>query len=317
MTVYDVDGEALRNLKLDPNCWSLQARPHTCLRSQIIVLANSQCGTWLVDIEANAALDVKADHEDIRVSSHITWSMDGQAVCMPVLNWVNVRTHVILHLGWQQDSGTQQGHARLPTTRQVPLNMRYPEWTCFGSSLHDPHDNKIFHAHSFLSSKKRGRSHMSHAFSLDGSMLIVVAGINMGAPHLREPASEVDPDACMLEHYQVSWEPSSAPEKSLMRFKLTAFVGRFDSVLDAGSVAWNPSLISPRMYGVSDLGGGLHLVDARKHRPLCSWSAQELFGHLPLTAGRDGDLLKLMWCDDGRMLICIHLWNRAILSLGG
>ena len=309
-------------------------------------------GTRLLNLESEIAYEFLEETFD---DDNVSWSPDGSCLCMPVINDTYAAPAYVIHrLGVYGESGVRTD----PETVVIPLHMPNPQWACSGTpdgpTLHDPYRSGFYHAHSHAIAKKRGKSHSSHAFSEDTGMLVVVAAVNAGTARIRKlpPATELSITACNLEHYNVSWEHSPAFGGRLMHFDLTSVIGRYGSVLDAASVAWNPSLIHPRMYAISDHASAVHLVDAIKHCRLRSWSVRDLFeqpasasvnttsdedhtgpakdipGQPALTSStttpeegqsesmRSAGPLQLMWSGDGRKLMCSGSQGNALLCFG-
>ena len=68
------------------------------------------------------------------------------------------------------------------------------------------------------------------------------------------------------------------------------------------TIVWHPSPQTAHVYAIITISGSLHLVDAKQHRSLRSWSQVELLG----TAQRNfSDSWELSWSPDGTQLLVL------------
>lgn len=221
-------------------------------------------------------------------------------------------------------------------------------WSPSRALLCCPGELKIMDAHSqqYWEPVKPENSSCTYRLSPFSNMVVVLSASKSvpSAGQYAAPADASHPastapvkhaETCLLEHYNLHDHEHLKTGKNPK-----ATVGHYDDILDAGSLAWNPSLKLPKLYAISDKMSGLHLVDAAKHCMLKSYSSHELFSEkgaavptLPAvpaphsvdasnstaSSGKQAKVngpLKLMWSTDGLFLYGQGTFGGVLLSFG-
>ena len=192
-------------------------------------------------------------------------------------------------------------------------------WSNHGTFLYSP-QNQVIKA---CKARKIWRLGRPSSVSLFTSMRMMLVTVSEATEHpLSVPCESSTEPGCYLEHCSEQHLLSTDEHQVLPN----VVVGRYDVLLDASSLAWNPSLACPTTYAISDTMGGVHLVDAVKHCKEGSWTCQYLFrarthprGSMPQqdvsVAGSSGPL-RLLWSADGCQLLCHGKHGTALIQFG-